>query len=331
MAIVLSGEDRQQLDALISSSLAQEYNQTPIFEAATTGKHVLVEACLRIGVDKDGKNRCGETPLIVAANRGHLSVVKTLIGAGADVNTKPLGRAWVTACEQGYTALHWASCHGHSDVAVALLCAGARKDTKSSDGSTPLIVAVKENRAAIVNLLLCVGADVTVCNKKSETALSAAAECGRHDIADALLRHGADVNAKGTRDEGNSLHALCAGDDWNEGRDLDYKKTMGVLLRWGANECATDDDGKTPADLLHDLGDVADPLRLMLSRAPADKAWYRRGWLIMLRSRVSLEKETPATQRHRGEGDGSTQLATVVHQLIDQQEEGVFRKVVSFL
>ena len=104
---------------------------------------------------------------------------------------------------------------------------------------------------------------------------------------------------------------------------------------------ATNNDGKIPADLVRELWGLASveeedaefPIRPMLTRAPADKAWYRRGWLVMLRSRALLEK-TRVTQRHRGERldiEESTHLAVVVHKLIDEQEEGVFRKVVSFV
>lgn len=136
--------------------------------------------------------------------------------------------------------------------------------------------------------------------------------------------------------------SLAGGDNNTPIFQANALSTLDILLRWGGvDELATNDDGKIPADFVRELWglrsveeeDAEFPIRPMLARAPADKAWYRRGWLVMLRSRALLEK-TRATQRHRGERLGieeSTHLAGVVHKLIDEQEEGVFRKVVSFV
>ena len=349
MAIVLSDEDRQALDALISSSLAGGDNHTPIFQAASTGKHALVEACLRIGVDKNSKGRHGETPLMMAAKSGHMSVAKILIGAGADVNIKAYGYPnHHGSGHQGYTALHWASEGGHGNLAVELLRAGASIDVKCVAGETPLFLAVVQNHFSVVNDLLNLGADAIVSNKKRETALFHASTWANPKIVQALLSRGADVNSKAMDNGGNSLHALCEGiqdmlgwggvDDEHQANAL---STLDVLLRWGVDELATNDDGKTPADFVRDLWgvetveeeDAEFPIRIKLARAPVDKAWYRRGWLVMLRARALLEK-TRATQRHRGERLGiaeSTHLAGVVHKLFDEQDEGVFRKVVSFV
>ena len=90
-------------------------------------------------------------------------------------------------------------------------------------------------------------------------------------------------------------------------------------------------------------------MRLILQRAPVDRAWYRRGWLVMLRIRWLKEKEEKeeeeeeekkegSGQRHRGDGsgggdvgDGAHQLASVVHKMIEVEEDGVFRCFVSFV
>ena len=75
---------------------------------------------------------------------------------------------------------------------------------------------------------------------------------------------------------------------------------MDLLLRWGADETAAGSDGQTPADFLrtvtrtpnkHLIQGMIDRTRLLLSRAPADRAWRRRGWLVMLRSRDWTTKQ----------------------------------------
>lgn len=65
-------------------------------------------------------------------------------------------------------------------------------------------------------------------------------------------------------------------------------------MRWGADEIASKDDGQTPVeqlDLIEDgvdyraTQDDVDRTRLLLARAPTDRAWRRRGWVVIVRSR----------------------------------------------
>lgn len=245
MALALPHEERQKLDAFISRCLAGNVHSTLLGEAALSGENAVVEALLHIGLDKNGTDKGGETALVKATRNGHMCVVKTLLSAGVDVNIKPRGRRWDPDIQEGFTALHWASYRGSNDIVVALLDAGARKDTVSPSKSTALFLAAREGHLPVVNTLLSRGADVTLCNRDLETALSAAAGKARHDIVEAILRNGAYVNAKGTLFGGNSLHNICR--YYYPHSDPDYERnveiTVSVLLRWGADERALNDDG----------------------------------------------------------------------------------------
>lgn len=102
------------------------------------------------------------------------------------------------------------------------------------------------------------------------------------------------------------------------------------------DETALDGNGKTPADLLPQDG--ADGIRRLLARAPADRVWRRRGWLVMLRLRASKadDEETRPTQRLLGTvvceaKDQRAKQAAVAHKLLGVQEDGVFRTLVRFL
>ncbi len=68
----------------------------------------------------------GQTALQAAAGAGHLDVVKHLLDAGADVNTKQAG-------EGQLTALHAVAKAGHSDVARKLVDAGATNELRWDD------------------------------------------------------------------------------------------------------------------------------------------------------------------------------------------------------
>lgn len=69
-----------------------------------------------------------------------------------------------------------------------------------------------------------------------------------------------------------------------------------TLLRWGADEPALDNAGNSLEDLLHKVNDgrgtcsqeVIERVRLLLARAPADRAWCRGGWLAVHRSRAPM-------------------------------------------
>ena len=86
-------------------------------------------------------------------------------------------------------------------------------------------------------------------------------------------------------------------------------------------------------------------MRLLLTRAPADRAWRRRGWLVMLRSRIlkaggdggavgarSVKQRGGAGEETSGSGGGKKgfDLSAAVEWL-GGVDEGVFRKVVGFL
>lgn len=88
--------------------------------------------------------------LFAAAESGEIAQAHIAIGAGADVDRKN----W-----KGRTPLHVAAWHGHTDVARALLTAGADPNARDdSAGETPLHTAVRANDAEMVIVLMSGGA-----------------------------------------------------------------------------------------------------------------------------------------------------------------------------
>jgi ankyrin repeat protein len=67
------------------------------------------------------------SPLMEAACKGHLEVVKLLLSSGADIHHKD---------KIGVTALHWAARWGHLEVVKELMKNGARVEA-DNDGRTP--------------------------------------------------------------------------------------------------------------------------------------------------------------------------------------------------
>jgi len=115
-----------------------------------------------------------ESPLMMAALKGHLEIARKLIARGADVN-KP-----------GWTPLHYASTGGHVRLIELLLENHAYIDAESPNGSTPLMMAALYGTAAAVKLLLDEGADPGIRNQLGLTAIDFARRGERKDAVELI-------------------------------------------------------------------------------------------------------------------------------------------------
>ena len=125
----------------------------------------------------DVRNAQDESPLMLAALRGHLELVKKLVERDADVN------------KTGWTPLHYAATGGHVEVIRLLLEHHAYIDAESPNGSTPLMVASMYGSSDAVRLLLESGADATLKNQLGLDARAFALKVGRQDVADMIDQH----------------------------------------------------------------------------------------------------------------------------------------------
>ncbi len=112
-----------------------------------------------------------ESPLMMAALKGHLDLVRKLIARDADVN-KP-----------GWTPLHYAATNGHLAIVRMLLDHHAYIDAESPNGTTPLMMAAHYGTPETVKLLLEAGADPLLKNSIGLTALDFAQRANRSDSA----------------------------------------------------------------------------------------------------------------------------------------------------
>ena len=126
------------------------------------------------GIKVDARTPQDESPLMMAALKGHTDWVKRLIAAGADVN------------KTGWTPLHYAATHGHLDPIRLLLDAHAYIDAESPNQTTPLMMAAHYGTRAAVQLLLDEGADPTIKNALDLTAIDFAQRANRQDVAELI-------------------------------------------------------------------------------------------------------------------------------------------------
>ncbi|WP_295960939.1 ankyrin repeat domain-containing protein [Rhodoferax sp.] len=119
------------------------------------------------GIQTETRTAQDESPLMIAALAGQLSICTQLIAKGADVN------------KTGWTPLHYAATRGHLDVMRLLLENFAYIDAASPNGSTPLMMAAQYGSDDAVKLLLDEGADPLLKNQKNLTAIDFAQKANR--------------------------------------------------------------------------------------------------------------------------------------------------------
>ncbi|GEM_PF-2795672 len=129
-------------------------------------------------------------PLFAAVVGNDSKKVRDLLNRGADSNEKDT---------EGATPLHYASGHGHLEIAKYLILMGADVNARDSAGCTPLHGACGSLMKDLAELLISKGADIHAADYDGLTALHMAAYSGGSDLVAFLLSKGADANARDTK------------------------------------------------------------------------------------------------------------------------------------
>ena len=153
----------------------------------------------------------------VAAFNGHLEIVQLLLKNKADTNVQD---------KQGYYPLQLAASKGHLAICNSLIKAGANIEAATLAGGTALHVAAASNFGPVLNTLIKAGANIEAEDQEGNTPLSTAAALGRHNIVKALLKVGANIESENKGKERPLLKAL---------RNL-YNKRLDNWISEGSND-----------------------------------------------------------------------------------------------
>lgn len=121
-----AGEKQQRTARLFE--LVRDVIATEAGEKEALHNVAEVAQLINQGVEVDARHpSTWQTPLLVAAQNGHIEAMKLLIEAGADVNAQD---------DRGQTALMYAAGFADPDMVKLLLSHGARADLKDVEGFT---------------------------------------------------------------------------------------------------------------------------------------------------------------------------------------------------
>eukprot|EP00439_Symbiodinium_sp_Y106_P073248 s74_g13.t1 len=228
---------------------------TPLLEAAEGGHLEVTRLLLEAKADKDKAfdDDGGYTALLAAAQAGHLEVARLLLEANADMDK---------AMQGGATPLHIAAETGQVEVARFLLESNADKDKATQDGATPLNIAAETGQLEVARLMLEYNADKDKGKDDGATPFFIAAQEGHLDVARLLLEANADKD-KAMHDGTTPLFIAV-----QEG----HLAVARLLLEANVDKDQAMHDGATPLHIAAETGQVEVARLLLEADADTDKA-----------------------------------------------------------
>ncbi|XP_071573914.1 ankyrin repeat and KH domain-containing protein 1 isoform X4 [Temnothorax nylanderi] len=180
-------EGHEEMVALLLSQGAninaqtEETQETALTLACCGGFLEVADFLIKAGADIE---LGASTPLMEAAQEGHLDLVRYLLESAADVHAQT---------QTGDTALTYACENGHTDVADLLLQFGADLEHESEGGRTPLMKACRAGHLCTVQFLISKRADVNrQTTNNDHTPLSLACAGGHLAVVELLLAQSAN-------------------------------------------------------------------------------------------------------------------------------------------
>ena len=174
----------------------------------------------------------GDTALHLAAAALRPTVVRALIGAGADSSAEN---------RRGAIALHYA-------------CDARPKTGKSWNPA---------NQRSVIEILLDAGSNIEHKDKAGATALHRAVRARSPEAVRCLLERGARVDATHGRQRTTALHLAVhsTGASGTKGAHAEQQEIVNLLLQYGADPRARDAKGNVPRVQESGIGNQASELR----------------------------------------------------------------------
>ena len=158
-----------------------------IHTAAWWNDDELLEHILKFKLDINFPDAKGRTALMVAAQKGHVTVFEKLLKLGANMNQQS---------DNGVTALGFALHFKHKVILERCIEFGANLNFTDFEGNTFLHKACKQGCLSEVATIERHGVDVNHRNSAGLTPLMISCQQGKLDVVKYLVTRGSDVHAK---------------------------------------------------------------------------------------------------------------------------------------
>ncbi len=172
----------------------------------------------------------GKTPLMWAAEKGNVRLLRELLAKKIDVNQQDAAKR---------TALWLAADTNNQAILDQLLAAGANTALRDTQGNTPLAQAIKKDHTLIAKKVMQPAAIINQANEQGNTPLMLAAQNGNTTMLTALIQAGAELETRNN----NSLTAIMVAAENGQG------EAVKLLIDQGANANRRTRDGESAADL----------------------------------------------------------------------------------
>ncbi|KAM8861624.1 ankyrin repeat domain-containing protein 27 [Synchiropus picturatus] len=157
----------------------------------------------------------------------------------------PPGALGVNSCNiDGFTPLHVAALHGHTELTSLLIRHGATVNARTNQSATPLHLACQNSHIQVVRFLLECNAKLNKRDHYGNTPLMHTCFRGNLETATTLLQSNALVNV--ANNQGNTaLHEAVRGG---------HQALVELLLKSGASPALKNKRQRTPLDSAYELG-----------------------------------------------------------------------------
>ncbi|KAL4233751.1 hypothetical protein ACF0H5_008431 [Mactra antiquata] len=207
-AVFLAAEENQlsALETLLKYetvrgmiNVSDRLDNDPLHIAAMKGYLPVVRTLLKNGADMDSKNEEEQTPLHLAAKFGRTNIVRELVSQDKNsVNDED---------ESSNTALHLAALAGHAKVADVLIEFGADVAARNVSLWTPLDCAAAKGWMKTAKVLLEADSPIDPMDKAKTTPLHLACKYGHTEVVELLIDWDADVEQRDS--DGNNCLDLA--------------------------------------------------------------------------------------------------------------------------
>lgn len=249
---------------------------TPLHLASAKGNEDIAELLLKNGANIEAVDNAELTPLHSALNGLDSLFQLDLFGSPLfmyfgtcfDLSATPGSRVGRSIANSGVNPPEW-TMRRYERVVELLLANGANSRAASSERMTPLHIASKTGRAAVVRMVRDCGAEIDPRDRLGTTPLHIASFYGYEEVTKLLLNFGADVEARNNRGMTPLIMASMEG----------HEAIVALLLQHGSDYMYKlgGFPGHTPLHIVSLLGHTAVARMLIERGARVDSLDSRRG------------------------------------------------------